>query len=443
MRDRYPTSTDSRRPSLPSDVRGASRLAIDLTLLVTELVETMHHNIARAPGIAGRATFAPTRGITGLVYRSVRGITRLTGWGIDSALAPLVPLLRDRSGWPGRDVTIAALNGVLGDHLEASNNPLAIPMQLRFGGEPLALTAAGIAAAIRDPRHRVVVMVHGLCMSDLQWNRQSRDCGQALARDLGADTLYLHYNSGRHISTNGAEFAALLEQLATTWPVPLSELVLVGHSMGGLVIRSACAAAERGAFRWPHRLRALACLGTPHHGAPLERGGQGLDLLLAASPYTAAFTRLGRLRSAGITDLRHGSILDQDWQGRDRFLHRADLRLPQSLPDAVPCFAIAGSLSKTAPTGHRAARSDGLVPVASALGRHADPRMSLGIAPAHQKVAFGVGHLDLLSDPAVYAQLQRWLAQSLSDSALTRSTSAPAGATGGPPPRSARRRSPA
>jgi hypothetical protein len=443
MRDRLATTPDSRRPSLPSDVRGASRLTIDLTLLVTELVETMHHNIARVPGIAGRATFAPTRGITGLVYRSVRGITRLTGWGIDTALAPLAPLLRDRSGWPGRDVVIAALNGVLGDHLEASDNPLAIPMQLRIGREPLALTAAGIAAIIPRPRDRVVVMVHGLCMSDLQWNRQSRDCGQALARDLSADALYLHYNSGRHISTNGAEFAALLEQLVASWPVPLHELILVGHSMGGLVIRSACAAAERGAFQWPALLGALAFLGTPHHGAPLERGGQGLDLLLAASPYTAAFTRLGRLRSAGITDLRHGSILDQDWQGRDRFLHRADLRESRPLPVAVPCFAIAGSLSKAAPTGRRAARSDGLVPVASALGRHADPRMNLNFAPAHQWVAYDVGHLDLLSNPAVYAQLQRWLAQSLSDRTLTRSRSAPAGATGGPPPRSARRRSPA
>jgi hypothetical protein len=425
------------------DVRGASRLVIDLTLLVTELVETMHHNIARVPGIAGRATFAPTRGLTGLVYRSVRGITRLTGWGIDTTLAPIVPLLSNRSDWPGRDAVIAALNGVLGDHLEASDNPLAIPMQLRIGGEPLTLTAAGIAAAIPQPRSRVVVMVHGLCMSDLQWNRQSRDCGHSLARDLRADALYLHYNSGRHISSNGAELASLLEQLVASWPVPLTELVLVGHSMGGLVIRSACAAAETGAYRWPKLLRALAFLGTPHHGAPLERGGQGLDLLLAASPYTAAFTRLGRLRSAGITDLRHGSILDQDWQGRDRFVHRADLREPRLLPAGVPCFAIAGSLSKAAPTGRRAARSDGLVPVASALGRHADPRMNLDFAPAHQWVAYGVGHLDLLSSPAVYGHLQRWLAQGWSGSTLTRSRSAPADATCGPPPRIVRRRSPA
>jgi len=399
----------SQKPSLLSDVRGASRLAIDLTLLVTELVETMHHNIVRRPGLLGRATFEPTGGVTGLVYRSVRAVTRLVGGGLDAALVPLVPLLGGSEGWPGRDTVIAALNGVLGDYLEASNNPLAFPMQLRSGGNALALTPAQIAAIIPQPRGSAVVMVHGSCMSDLQWNRQSHDYGQALASDLGANSLYLRYNSGRHISTNGAEFAALLQQLVAHWPVPLNELVLVGHSMGGLVIRSACAAAESGAHEWPKLLRALVFLGTPHHGAPLERGGQGVDLLLAASPYTAAFSRLGRLRSAGITDLRHGSIHDQDWEGRDRFAHRADLRQPQPLPATVPCFAIAGSLSKVASRSGRAARGDGLVPVASALGQHGDPRMDLNFAPARRWVAHGTGHLDLLSSPAVYRQLQRWL----------------------------------
>jgi alpha-beta hydrolase superfamily lysophospholipase len=398
------------KPSLWSDARGASRLVVDLTLLVTELVETMHHNIARRPGVFGQATFERTQGVTGLVYRSVRGVTHLVGGGIDAALAPLGPLTGGTAGtWPGRRTVIAALNGVLGDYLDGSHNPLALPMQLCIGGEPLALTRAGIAEAIPHPRTCAVVLVHGLCMGDLQWNRESHDHGEALARDLGANALYLRYNSGRHVSTNGTELAALLHQLVESWPIPLCELVLVGHSMGGLLIRSAYAAAESGAHRWKKLLRALVFVGTPHHGAPMERGGQGIDLLLAASPYTAAFTRLSRLRSAGITDLRHGSVLDSDWRGRDRFGCRADLRQPQPLPAAVPCFAIAGSLSKATPRNGRAARSDGLVPVASALGRHRDPRRDLGFAPRRQWVAYGTGHLDLLSSLAVHRQLQRWL----------------------------------
>ena len=397
------------KTSLLADVRGASRLAIDLTLLVTELVETMHHNIARPTGIVGSATLQPTIGITGFAYRSVRGITRLVGGSIDAALSPLRPQLAREARWPGRDAFIAALNGVLGDHLFASNNPLAIPMQICVDGRSLELTPAQISACVPFPRERVVVLVHGLCMNDLQWNRQSHDHGRCLARDLGATALYLRYNSGRHVSTNGAELASLLEQLVAQWPIPVRELVLVGHSMGGLVIRSACAIAQAKKLRWRGNLRALVMLGTPLHGASLERGGHGVDILLAASPYTAAFTRLSRLRSAGITDMRHGSVLDKDWRERDRFARGGDLPQRQPLPRSVPCFAIAGTLSKVAPNRGRAPRSDGLVAVDSALGRHEDPRRDLHFRPKRQWVAYGTGHLDLLSSKSVYRQLKRWL----------------------------------
>jgi pimeloyl-ACP methyl ester carboxylesterase len=397
------------KPNLVSDVRGASRIVVDLTLVVTDLVETMHHNIARLPGIAGEATFARTKGITGLVYRSVRAVTRLVGAGIDTALAPLAPLLKEPSTWPGREPFVAALNGVLGDHLAASHNPLAIAMHLRAGGAPLALTADGIAAAVREPRARVVVLVHGLCMSDANWERQGHDHGRKLAGDLDASALYLRYNTGLHVADNGEALSGLLAQLVERWPVPQMQLVLVGHSMGGLVIRSAYAAAERAGHAWRNRVRALAFLGTPHHGAPLERGGQGIDLLLAASPYTAAFTRLSRMRSAGITDLRHGTVRAEDRQGDARFDHHVDARTPLPLPANVPCFTIAGSLSKTAPRTARLPRGDGLVPVASALGRHPDARMQLDFPPSRQHIALGTGHLDLLCSAPVYRKLRDWL----------------------------------
>ena len=399
----------TRSPSLLSDVRGASRLAIDLTLLVTELVETMHHNIVRRPGIVGQPTFQPTQGLSGFVYKSVRGIARLVGGSIDAVLSPLVPLLTREVSWPGRDAVIAALNGVLGDQLVARNNPLAIPMQFRLSGRSLELARAQINASVPRPRERVVVMVHGLCMNDLQWNRESHDHGRRLAQDLDATALYLRYNSGRHVSINGAELALLLEQLEAKWPIPLRELVLVGHSMGGLVIRGACAIAQTKRLPWRRQLRALVFLGTPHHGASLERGGHGVDLLLAASPYTAAFTHLSRLRSAGITDMRHGSVLDQDWQKRDRFEDGGDSWRRQPLPRNVPCFAIAGSLSKAEPDRDRAPRSDGLVAVASALGRHKDPQKDLRFKATRQCVAYGTGHLDLLSSKSVYRQMKRWL----------------------------------
>lgn len=397
------------RSSHVADLRGLSRLATDLTLLVTEVVETMHHNIARRPGPLGRATLAPTNGLTGFVYRSVRRVTRLVGGTVDTVLAPLAPLLADASSWPGRESLVCALNGVLGDHLEATGNPLAIGMQLRRAGVPLTLTRQALAAAMPQPRARIVVMVHGLCMSDLAWKRNGHDHGQSLAGDLDADVVYLRYNSGRHISTNGAEFAEMLERLVAGWPVPVRELILVGHSLGGLVIRSACAVGEASCHAWRRRLQAIVFLGAPHHGAPLERGGHGIDRLFAASPYTVAFSRLGQLRSAGITDLRHGALRDEDWQGHDRFAHRGDHRQALPLPRGVRAFAIAGSASKRPPTGDRAPRGDGLVPVASALGTHSQPVRDLGLPAARTWIAYGTGHLELLGSLAVYERLREWL----------------------------------
>ena len=127
----------------PSDLRGISLLAVEATTGMTDLVEAMHCNIARVPGLPAQR---PTRGITGLVYRSIRGVTRLVGGGLDAVLAPAVARLGDGGSPPGREALLAALNGVLGDHLAASGNPLAIPMRLRRDG-----TASRRHAPFRGP----------------------------------------------------------------------------------------------------------------------------------------------------------------------------------------------------------------------------------------------------------------------------------------------------
>ncbi len=179
-----------------------------------------------------------------------------------------------------------------------------------------------------------------------------------------------------------------------------------------LLIRSACAVAQAAGHAWLPFVRALAFIGAPHQGAPLERAGHGLHTLLTASPYTAAFGHLARLRSAGITDLRHGWVNDEDWIGHDRFAHARRPHRAHPLPDGIPAFAIAGSSSRRAPA-HGKARGDGLVPVASALGRHADPALDLHIPAAHTAVVYRTGHLELLGSRAVYRRLQRWLAAAL------------------------------
>jgi pimeloyl-ACP methyl ester carboxylesterase len=388
------------------DLRGAGRLAVEATRSVTELVEVMHHTIASGPDILGRPLEGGSRLLTRLLYGSIRTVTGLVGAGIDLALAQLAPLLGESSPGPERDAVLAALNGVLGDYLEETGNPLAIQMRLTHGGHPLELEREALRAALPRAGGKLLVLVHGSSLSDRQWDRQGHDHGAALARDLGYTPIYLRYNSGLHISTNGRAFAALLERLVAEWPAPLDELVMVAHSMGGLVARSACHVGEVEGHAWRRKLAKLVCIGTPHHGAPLERGGSWVDRLLAVSRYSAPLGRLGKIRSAGVTDMRFGIVLDEHWEGRDRFAHAGDPRGHIKLPEGVACYAIAGT---TAQAPRSRLPGDGMVTVDSALGRHHKPTLTLELPEAHRRIAYGVGHLDLLSSPEVYATIRGWL----------------------------------
>jgi hypothetical protein len=394
----------------PSDLRGASRLTIEAVAGLTDLVEAMHHSIASRPAPLGKAPAGRTRGITGFVYASIRGVTRLIGGGLDAVLGRLVPLFGAKDSSPEREATLAALNGVLGDYLEASGNPLAIRMSLRLDGHVLQTDKPSLAAAFPNAGGKLLVLAHGLCMNDLQWTRQGHDHGAALARDLGYTPVYLLYNSGRHISTNGRAFADLLEALLAHWPAPIKELAILGHSMGGLLARSAWHYGTAANHAWPRHLKKLVFLGTPHHGAPMERGGNWIDIALGLSPYTAPLSRLGKIRSAGITDLRHAFLLDEDWLGRDRFARSGGHHAALPLPGNVPCFAIAATTGKQAGDLKDRLVGDGLVPLASALGCHAEQDRNLMFPPDRQWIALETGHLDLLGRKPVYERIRNWLA---------------------------------
>jgi hypothetical protein len=393
----------------PADLLGFSRLAIDGTVRLTDLIEAMHAAITGAPGVFAAPARWTTSGISGLVYNSIRKVTGLVGGGLDAVLTPLVRMPGESRSTPGREAALAVLNGVIGDYLAATDNPLAISMCLRRKGLPLTLDMPALASSIPHPGRKLLVLVHGLCMSDRQWTRKGHNHGTALARQLGYTAVHLHYNSGLHISANGRAFANLIEDLLNRWPAPLEEFAMVTHSLGGLVARSAYHYGTVAGHRWPHRLGKLIFLGTPHHGAPLERIGNWVNTVLQTSPYTSPLARLGKIRSAGITDLRYGNLLDEDWQGRDRFAHSGDQRHPVPLPQNVRCYAIAGTRAKSADPGY-CLPGDGLVPVDSALGRHLEPGRSLSFAESSQWIGYGMNHWDLLNRQTVYQQIVRWLA---------------------------------
>ena len=398
-----------------ADLRGAARLTTDAVAGLAGLVEAMHVRIGPMPRPGGNDERAEPReraaGLTGLVYETVRGVTHLVGGTAEALLGWLAPALAvpDPREPPNaeREAVLAALNGVLGDHLAATDNPLAASMAFCSSGRPLVLERHALRSRLPDATSKLLVMLHGLCMNDLQWQRDGHDHGEALARDLGYSPVYLRYNSGLSISTNGRILAPLMERLYDTWPVPIERLVMVGHSMGGLVARSAihhAALIQRGRLRWPSRVDDLVCLGTPHQGAPLEMAACGVDLLLGAAPYAAPLARLGRLRSAGINDLRSGSIVNAAAipdGGRDG--------ASVGLPAETRCFAVAASLGSSAGGLQDSLLGDGLVPVPSALGEHRRSDRRLAFPADRQAVIRDTGHLELLSSRAVYELLRRWL----------------------------------
>ena len=416
-----PPRTKVSAKTIATDLRGAAQLATQATLGVARVAEGVHQSVLGTLGAKGRtATDHPpqTTGITGLVYSAVRGITTLVGKTADTALRALTPLLESADAEPPespqRAAVVAALNGVLGDHLAATGNPLATPMTLRFNGQVLEASQMPAHAAVNG---KLLIVLHGLCMNDLQWehtaaNGQPTSHAAALAEALGYTPVFVRYNTGLHISVNGAALSEKLNQLVSQWPVAVESITVLAHSMGGLVARSACATAEASAAPWQVLLKTMVFLGTPHHGAPLERAGNWVDVVLGSTPYSRPLAKLGQLRSAGITDLRYGLVQESDWLGHDRFRRQPDRRTHLPLPEGVACYAVAATVAKPRSLLAERLVGDGLVPLHSALGRHDDAARTLHFAKHRQAVVYRLNHMELLSSPVVRDQLVAWLAAS-------------------------------
>ncbi|HXW58657.1 MAG TPA: alpha/beta hydrolase [Solirubrobacteraceae bacterium] len=317
------------------------------------------------------------------------------------------------SGTPSGSAVIAALNGLIGDRLEDSGSALHQSVSVRLDGEVVGLDPSSLAYAFPDATERIVVFLHGLMGTEFYWQWGAADRGGSygarLARELGYSPLYLRYNSGRHISQNGRSVAELLEELARSWPVEVGEVVLIGHSMGGLVARSACHYGSQSDQRWTQHVTHVVSLGTPHLGAPLEQAAHYAAAALSVLPETRMLGSFLRRRSAGIRDLRHGSLVDEDWRGRDPdALRAAACKEVPLLEGATHCFV---SATITRSPRHPLGRllGDTLVLVPSASGKGRTRRI-----PFEDDNGHNVGsthHLALMIHPEVYARLRGWLVQ--------------------------------
>jgi pimeloyl-ACP methyl ester carboxylesterase len=408
-----------------SDIRAVGDLAGEASSVLTTLVRGMH------TGIAGRVfdsigpLATPTRivhdGLTQAIYtgveRGVRAATHVAGilaaeiWGDETHDA-----LESRSDAVA--ATIAAINGIYGDELTDRENPLAGAMTVRHDGTSVALTSDSLASAFPAATSRVAVFIHGWCLTERSWSRaprtgdDTRSYAERLRTDLGFTPVMLRYNTGLHISVNGQTLAEILDLMHDQWPVPITELVLIGHSMGGLVARSACHYGAERQLGWTDAVGRVVCLGSPHLGADIEKGVNAAAWALAKLPETRAIAAFLNARSDGVKDLRYGACLDEDWRDADpdEFLRDRCQEAP-FLPHATYHFVA----STVAPPLLGMIAGDHLVRPKSAAGQ--GKSRSIPFDTQHGLTLSGLHHFDLLNHPLVYAKLRDWLTRSPTRSA--------------------------
>lgn len=295
---------------------------------------------------------------------------------------------------------LAFVHGFNGDKMAASGVPLSYPMGLRRSGYAVTATPGDLAEAYPDAAPQVVVFVHGFVGTEQMWKRHaSRDeqgrrlsYGRQLEAQGDWSALWVRYNTGLRISTNGRDLAALLEEVVQNWPVPVERIVLIGHSMGGLVASSALMQWPTSAT-WGPKVTDLITLGTPYHGSPIEQGANFLAEHLSGYGATKWVSDVIAFRSEGIKDMRPGNLFLADTH--HAMPDAADWRRMLAPQMVVRHLAIAATLTKDPHARLGKIVGDGVVLRSSARGG-ADSGLS------RSTMMGSMSHNDLVNDPRVY-----------------------------------------
>lgn len=392
------TATPTPAPG-PGVLDALSLLCETVDELVVRTARDTHGAIAdrvgtltrRTTGGAASVPDALHRGIAAAVYGGLGMGLRAASSGLDAvAAAGVGPRLED--GPRGRFVS-SAVNGLIGDRLVHERPRLAISMGVRVEARDVPLETPSLAEAFSEASGRLVVFLHGLCETESYWNKNRVTLGTTYGEALatrGWTPVFLRNNTGLGLRASGVELAALMQRLVEEWPVPVSRIALVGHSMGGLVIRAGGAVVTEADRPWTDLVSDVITLGTPHLGAPIAwgigHGSRGLGRL----PETSAFGRILDWRSLGVHDLVAGLAED----------------VPP-LPNARYRL-VAATLTRSPrhPVGHVV--GDLLVRVGSAYGRD---RYGAELFPGAEVLHVGrTDHFGLLNHVAVHEAMREWLA---------------------------------
>ncbi len=365
-----------------------------------EPVEGVHRAVFdRVSSIVGPAVWPVAvvhDAVARTVYGSLRLGSRVLGWGLDAT-----PLSRTTMS----DDAAAVVNGFYGDDPGPFERGLRSPMGFRsVDGSRVRLE--GLADAYPDAGRRLAILVHGLAETERCWRDRVDAPGlrSAIEENTDATALAVRYNTGLRISDNGAALSELLDHLCSKWPVAVDSITLVGHSMGGLVLRSAVLEAVESGRDWPARLEQIVTLGTPHGGAPMEKLVNVVAWGLSKVPESRPFARLLNRRSVGVKDLRYGAVAPADWAGFDPDELLTDTVGAHALPPEIAVHFIAGVIT-----------DDPAHPVGVALGDLLVRQRSAGggakLDPDELRVLGGLNHFGLLHHPDVVAQVTSWIAE--------------------------------
>jgi pimeloyl-ACP methyl ester carboxylesterase len=375
----------------------AAAVATDhLEDLVLGSVRDVHTSVAgRVHGLVDRVaggTTLPHRvhdGVAVLAYGAVRTGLRAAGRGLREAdRLGLGPTL-DAS--PRGRFLVSAINGLIGDRLRDEGSGLAIEIGIRDNGADVTVDPAGVAAGFPDATDALVVFVHGLCETEETWDRGGGQpsYGARLAAEEGWSPVYVRVNTGLPVAESGVALSALLARLVEHWPTEVRRIAFVGHSMGGLITRAACAVHTPAEHDWKPLVTDIVTLGTPHLGSPVERAIERGMRLSRRVPELSPYARVFERRSAGVLDL-HDGLPDDAAQVPQAHYHLVAATLSRS-----PRHPVAETLG------------DYLVPFRSAIakprgGRELFPRADVLHVP-------GAHHFDLLNHEAVHTALLGWL----------------------------------
>lgn len=315
------------------------------------------------------------------------------------------------------------LNGVIGDYLVREKNPLAIDMAFYHQNRALTLDDTLANQLEKKLSNKIVVLVHGLTNLESVWDMPPTEKGQdnygtRIENEFGHTPFYLRYNTGLSILENGRQFNALLDNLVEVYPINIDEIVLVGFSMGGLLLRGAQKYGLDANHTWLAKLQQCFYIGTPHEGSPLEKFGSLASSAVRMMPkeYISLWADWIDIRSEGIKDLKTGLMNLSTPRQASETVEAESLTCVSFHADAQHYF-VSGSISENKLLN--SAVGDSLVHQTSAKPKSA-PKNSI-----HQHFE-GIPHIPLAHSDDVYSQLKAWFDESKTNTKLRHFTASSA-----------------